>query len=200
MKKTVSVLILAAGSSSRLGRPKQLLPWKQTTLLEHTIAVARESNAFRVSIVLGSRAEKIRKGLKDPTSHILINKDWEKGMGASISCGIQYVLSEKEDIDGILIMLCDQPLIDTPYLNLLMDAFTKTGKGIVATKYTRHHGVPVIFDKTYFRLLSNLEGDTGARSIMEENRFDCLGFKAPGNNPDIDTEEDYHTLLKGLKG
>jgi molybdenum cofactor cytidylyltransferase len=198
MKKTVSVLILAAGSSSRLGRPKQLLPWKETTLLGHAIEVARATDTYPIYVVLGSQAGMIRKGITDPRIRILINTNWEKGMGASISCGIQHIVSEKEEIDGLLIMLCDQPLIHASYLNMLIDAFASSGKKIVATKYARHMGVPVIFDVSYFPLLSTLEADTGARSLMEKNKLDCLGFDAPGNNPDIDTEADYHKLLKGL--
>ncbi len=198
MKKAVSILILAAGSSSRLGRPKQLLPWNNTTLLGHTIAVARASKAVGVQVVLGSQAVSIRAELAHTTTEFLINKNWKEGMGGSISCGMKYILAEKKAIEGTLIMLCDQPLIDSDYLNFLIDAFNESEKGIVGTSYGEHIGVPVIFDRSYFRLLVKLKGEEGARSLLQENSFDSLGFEAPANNPDIDTAADYHKLLKGL--
>ncbi len=198
MNKRVIALILAAGSSSRLGHPKQLLPWKNKTLLGHTIAIAHESKAAGVRVVLGSQAQSIRAALSDTTTEFLINNNWEEGMGGSISCGVDHLLAEKKVADGILIMLCDQPLIDSNFLNVLIDAYTENEYGIVGTLYGKHIGVPVIFDRSYFPKLSGLKGEGGARSILRENSLDSLGFAAPANNPDIDTAADYRKLLKGL--
>ena len=161
MNKRVTALILAAGSSSRLGHPKQLLPWKNKTLLGHTIAIAHESKAAGVRVVLGSRAQSIRAALSDTTTEFLINNNWEEGMGASISCGVDHLLAEKKVADGILIMLCDQPLIDSNFLNVLIDAYTENEYGIVGTLYGKDIGVPVIFDRSYFPKLSGLKGEGG---------------------------------------
>jgi molybdenum cofactor cytidylyltransferase len=118
--KNIAILILAAGASSRMGRTKQLLPWQDTTLLGSAIRTARDSNAKSVAVVLGANAESIRgrvnvgRGVKTDADFVE-NTAWETGLGSSIACGTEFLIEKKIVYDGILIMLADQPLIDTEY-------------------------------------------------------------------------------------
>jgi len=122
--KNIGVLILAAGSSSRLGRPKQLLEIDGSTLLQKAITSALEVSKS-VNVVLGGNEKLIRPTISDFPIKMVLNKKWEEGMGSSIRVGMEF-LSEKK-LDAVLIMLSDQPFVDSVFLNQLIDFFKKGG-------------------------------------------------------------------------
>jgi len=115
-----AVLILAAGASTRMGQPKQLLPWGKTTLLNHAINEAKKISEH-VFVVLGANKELIESSLNSQVE-IIRNPNWENGMGTSITYGIS-ILDKNEEFDSVLIMLADQPLLDSTYLNNLKKLF-----------------------------------------------------------------------------
>ncbi|WP_421809399.1 nucleotidyltransferase family protein [Flagellimonas sp.] len=191
----ISILILAAGASSRMkGKAKQLLPWKDTTLLGHAVEQAREVSDS-VTVVLGARAEHIQNAIPNTVESIQ-NYDWELGMGSSISKGMQYILKENPSLDGILIMLVDQPLLDAPYLNQLKSGFEKDPSKITGTAYGEKVGVPAIFPKHLFLELTQLSGDVGARQIIKAHKKQISVFQPEGKEIDIDTLETYNLLTK----
>lgn len=191
----ISILILAAGASSRMkGKAKQLLPWKDTTLLGHAMEQAREVSDS-VTVVLGARAERIQNTIPS-TVESIHNPDWESGMGSSISKGVQHILKENPSADGILIMLVDQPLLDAPYLNQLKSEFEKDLSKIKATAYGEKIGVPAIFPKHLFLELTQLNGDIGARQLIKTHKTKTAVLQPEGQEIDIDTIETYNQLTK----
>lgn len=196
MTKNIVVLILAAGASKRMGSPKQLLAWKNTTLLGNAIKTAKASKAADVYVVLGANASAIRAEISKAETSAISNKDWQIGMGTSIAAGINYFIEENKSYTAVLILLCDQPLISTAYLDAMIKNFKEKDKGIVATKYGNGAGVPAIFDQKYFKVLMALKGDKGAKKILEHHSTDLLLLDPEGMELDLDTADDYNALLQ----
>ncbi len=188
----IALVILAAGASRRMGKTtKQLLQWKNTTLLGNAIAVAEKSNTKNVVVVLGADAERIKSTITSTRSTIAINEDWVSGLGTSIACGIQELNTTMGDCDGVLLMLADQPFIDVDYLNLLIQGFSVSNKKIIATNYNGKAGVPAILDKSYFPELLELKGDNGAKMILRSAGKDIEMLDPKNKTFDIDTLADY---------
>ena len=197
--QNIALLILAAGSSTRMGKPKQLLPWNGTTLLGNAINNALASRSKNVVVVLGSRAEVIRSEILVDGIETVENSNWRLGLGNSIATGIKFLLKKTEDFDGVLIMLADQPLIDTDYLNLMITLFYDVPQSIVATAYENRAGVPALFHRRYFNVLAGLEEDYGAKEIIEHNETEVYKIDPTEKSFDIDTQSQYQYLIKKLK-
>ena len=120
MSKNIHIIILAAGASTRMGKIKQLLPWKNGTLLSNALNTARASNAGSVTVVTGANSAQILKQIDQDGINVLINEHWTTGMGSSIVSGMHYLRKNTPDCRAVLLMLSDQPLIDASYLNELM--------------------------------------------------------------------------------
>src|SRR5690606_28450568 len=141
----MSVLLLAAGNSSRMGgNTKQLLPWGDTTLLGHAIQEAKKVTGS-VLVLLGYHSEAIKQSIGEQAD-ILINPQWEKGMGSSISLGTKNLLKKDPLLKGILIMVGDQPFLDASHLGELLEKFQNHAAKIVGTSYGDGLGVPTLFD------------------------------------------------------
>ncbi|MEN8125155.1 MAG: nucleotidyltransferase family protein [Bacteroidota bacterium] len=190
----IALVILAAGESTRMGSIKQLLPWKSTTLLGQAIQQGLSSDADSVFVVLGAHYNKIVDTIMDHRITIIENKDWSSGMGSSIACAMKFI--ERNDIhfDAVLISLSDQPFIEYKYFNKLINSFLKNNKNIVATQTKSRAGVPSIFGLDYFKALSELKNDIGAREIIATNLNDVFIERTGDLNIDIDTENSYKTL------
>ncbi|QCX00050.1 nucleotidyltransferase family protein [Aggregatimonas sangjinii] len=188
-----AVLILAAGSSSRMGRPKQLLPWGSQTLLQNAVNNANASRCDEAVVVLGANADIIRNSLQPGTVSV-VNTDWENGMGSSIARGMQFLSKKETPFEVVLIMLGDQPFIDADYLNNVRSTFQGSQKNIVATDYGNRAGVPALFGSKYFEQLSELNSEYGAKELLAENMADIHLLKAGVKTADIDTEADYSRL------
>ncbi|MEJ1221913.1 nucleotidyltransferase family protein [Sediminicola sp. 1XM1-17] len=192
----IVILILAGGKSSRMGGIKQLLPWKGATLLENAIKQANMSNATDIMVVLGAHASEIRSKINERDVLFIENKDWESGLGTSISCGIDHILRNQIRAKGVMILLADQPLVDTAYINKLIDAFLQGSHGMITTKYGNREGVPAIFDQRFFTDLLALNKDFGAKELIKKHMHSNLGIHPDGKALDIDTQEDYLALLQ----
>lgn len=193
MQKT-AILILAAGSASRMGKMKQLLPYKNTTLLEWIIEQALKSTVKNVFCVLGANKDTIEKKLASNTIKIIYNPNYESGLSTSIVTGIDFL--QKHNFDNALIMLADQPHVTSEYLNSLIEASKKNPSKIIASNYQGSVGVPAMFPKKYFNDLLNLEGDKGAKNFLLQHNSNVLKINSHQNLLDIDTPEDYQHLLK----
>ncbi|WP_273566806.1 nucleotidyltransferase family protein [Maribacter halichondriae] len=190
----IAILILAAGKSSRMGKPKQLLAWKNTTLLGHAIKNAKAICPDHVYVVLGANTEEIKKSVED-TVHFIFNENYERGLGSSVATGIGSILKTNKKYQGVLITLCDQPLIDIDYLNQIITSYGKDGSGIIATAYINRAGVPTLFDKRYFDELSLLDEDFGASQMIRKYQKDVKTLDPKGKALDIDTWDDYIALI-----
>ncbi len=192
----ISSLILAAGSSSRLGSPKQLVEYQGEMLVSKITRVALAVTE-EVLVVLGANEKLIRPELnnllQENTSRLQIktNPEWHKGMGNSISFGVQ-ALSEKSD--AILILLCDQPFVKQGIMQKMLQLFANQHHSIVACKYANQLGVPILFDKKYFPRLIQLDGDSGAKAILKDYRDEIISIDFPEGIYDIDTQEDINKL------
>jgi molybdenum cofactor cytidylyltransferase len=190
----VSILILAAGNSSRLGSPKQLIEFEGKTLIERITEIAL-SISDEVLIVLGGNVELISPKLerfKDTISTIY-NPDWQEGMGTSIRVGVEKLV-DKSDL--ILILLSDQPFISKVLLQNMLQTYANSQKPIVSCVYTNTLGAPILFDKSVFSELLKLHGKKGAKSFLHlyEGKISKIDF--PEGIIDIDTLEDVEKLQK----
>jgi molybdenum cofactor cytidylyltransferase len=193
----LAVLLLAAGSSSRMGVPKQLLKWNNTTLLNHAINTVKQIDQNEIVLVLGAHFDKITSIIDASNITVIFNEDWEKGLGNSIACGIKYLKESLPDIDSVLIQLADQPLIDSNFLNKMIENYQLNPDKIICTSYqNKRLGVPAIFNKTKFEELSKLNHDKGAKDILNMNPENILFLDGTDLISDIDTIEDYETLYK----
>lgn len=192
--KNIAILILAAGASSRMGKVKQLLPWEDTDLLGNAIKNAKASNAKSVVVVLGAHVESIQNKITDKGVVIIENKNWRSGLGSSIACGTDFLIKSKNRTNGILIMLADQPLMDTSYLNAMMAAFNTEQETIIATAYKNRAGVPALFSTSYFNKLTKLDDDFGAKKIIDSSEH-VLVLNPGEKTIDIDTKSEYERLI-----
>ena len=193
----LAVLLLAAGSSSRMGVPKQLLKWNNSTLLQHTINTVKQIKKDEVVLVLGANFQDIKSKIDTTELTVIYNENWEKGLGNSIACGINQIIKSVQQIDNVLIMLADQPLIDSNYLNEMIETQLLNPDKIICTSYqNKRLGVPAIFNKIYFKELSELNHDKGAKDLLNKNSDNILFLDGTYVISDIDTMEDYEALYK----
>ena len=190
------IVILAGGASTRLGRPKQLLQYHGKTLLNHAVNEAINAKADAVVVILGKNADLFEGEIDNQEVSVVINKNWKEGMASSVRLGLDTLLKLKPYIDAVILMVCDQPHISSSVLNELITKQQKTTKQIVTCNYGESIGPPALFHKKYFRDLAKLNGDVGARNIIEQNMHDVAMILFPEGKIDIDTEDDYEALKK----
>jgi molybdenum cofactor cytidylyltransferase len=182
-----------------MGSPKQLLPWGNTTIIEHQINVLK-SLTKNVIVVLGAHQESICHVVEKYDVRVVLNENWEKGMGTSISKGIREIITWQGAADGVLIALVDQPLVNLEHYSNLVAAFD-IGEGSIVVSHasTGWEGVPVVFDSCYFGELSVLEGDSGAKGIINSYRENVRSVGCDHILDDIDTPEKYLAMLSAYK-
>lgn len=193
-----ALILLAAGASSRLGSPKQLLPFAGTTLLRHITQTALQVVPQTV-VVLGAHAAAIQPSVADLPVHITVNEQWEQGMASSIRCGVSAVLQQWQPVDNVLILLCDQPFVTGTLLQQLIEAQQLADSMVVASAYNDTVGVPALFHKSVFPGLLSLSGQEGAKTILEQYRDNRAVVAFAAGATDIDTVEEYDLLLKTTK-
>ncbi|TWV92001.1 NTP transferase domain-containing protein [Chitinophaga pinensis] len=190
------VIILGAGNSSRLGQPKQLLMYRGKTLICQMAEEAIAAVGSPVVLVTGANAPQILEKLCGFAIEIVENEHWSEGMGSSISTGMKAI-AKHSGLAGVIIMVCDQPFVNAALLQQLIDQQTIAGKGIIASTYDNTAGTPVLFSNTYFDALTALEGQQGAKKILQQSTDDLALVPFPLGALDIDTAEDYQRLLTG---
>ncbi|MEP2025925.1 MAG: nucleotidyltransferase family protein [Reichenbachiella sp.] len=187
-------MILAAGSSSRLGQPKQLLHYKGKTLIENVVktASALSDNVF---VILGSNHEQIAPVIPHTSATIAYFEEWQQGMGSSISFGIQQILNKNRYTKDVLILLCDQLHVTKQMLTELIFFHEESDHIITASGYDKSYGVPAIFNRKTFLDLLNLHGEQGAKKIIQKHFKNTQIISYPEAQVDIDTPKDL-ALLK----
>ena len=190
------IILLAAGASSRLGKPKQLLPYNDKTLLQHSLQIAIATEIEPIVTVLGANSDLLIESLENQKLTTVINEGWSEGMASSIRCGMEALLKTTPALDGVIIMVCDQPFVTSTLLTDLVEKHQLTGKPIIASKYNSNLGTPALFDTTIFALLRSLKGDSGAKKMMQANPDWVESVDFPFGEFDIDTNGDYDLLMK----
>lgn len=188
------MILLAAGASVRLGKPKQLLIYKGKSFLQNMISAAVNSHLNPVVVVLGAHSTLITGEITENNVHVAQNQDWEEGIASSIRCGIRALGEINPASDAAILMVCDQPHITSSLLNDLVDAQRKTGKPIVAAYYSGIAATPALFHKIFFPELLLLKGDKGAGKILRQQIDQVATVSFPLGAIDIDTISNYEML------
>ncbi len=197
MQFSWSIVLLAAGASARLGRPKQLLKYGRSTLLGHSLEAALSTTANGVVVVLGANAHNIQPLTAPKKLVVVTNPHWQEGIASSIRLGLNRVLVEIPDTGLVLFMPCDQPFINPALMDNLVTLQQQTGKPIAASSYAGTLGIPAVFSKTLFDELHELTGDAGAKKIILQHLADTVSIPFSGGEVDIDTPADLEQLRKG---
>jgi molybdenum cofactor cytidylyltransferase len=191
----IGAIILAAGSSSRMGQSKQMLPVHGQPLLTNAVKAVLDSGISRVVVVLGANEKAHRDILSQEKVNITLNTDWELGMGNSIRAGLHSILSTYPDLSGVVILVCDQPLLTSEIISGIIERYHETAKPVIASFYQGTSGVPVFFSQAYFEKLRNLPDDQGAKKLILQNLSDVALFPFPGGEIDLDTMDDYNAFV-----
>jgi molybdenum cofactor cytidylyltransferase len=192
-----AIILLAAGSSSRMGQSKQLLSIHGKPLLLKSAEAALGAGANKTLVVLGANEEAHRKLIHQLPLTIISNPDWEKGMGTSLRMGVSYLMKMVTGLEAIMILVCDQPLVTSRHLITLIQKYRTTKKAIVASAYANTLGVPALFDRSVFQKLLEVEDGHGARKILMDMAEAVLPVDFPDGAIDLDTPEDYGAFVKG---
>jgi molybdenum cofactor cytidylyltransferase len=203
--RNIGAIILAAGGSSRFGRPKQLLQFRGETLVRRAVRAAAEAGCDPVTLVVGAMSEAIRSEIAIRESRIasssasgggartivVENREWQNGVGTSIRRGLEQL---PESVEAVVLIACDQPFVDASVIAELMAAYEKTGKPMVASSYADTLGVPALFDRSCFASLLALPADSGAKALMTTRPNDVAAVAFERGAIDIDTPEDFERL------
>ncbi len=189
------LVILAAGPSSRLGKPKQKILFNGKSLLQRVVETAIHSACRPVIIILGAYAEELQSDIEKEDVIIIYNPQWEVGMASSVRLGVAMLQETKPQVSNVIVMVCDQPFADTALLNNLINKKAATGKEIIACSYNNTLGVPVLFDKKFFPELMLLKGQDGAKKLLIKHKESVAAIPFPLGSIDIDTIEDYESLI-----
>jgi CTP:molybdopterin cytidylyltransferase MocA len=190
------VVILAAGASTRMGSPKQLLPLDGRPLVVRAAEAALATPAWPVVVVLGAQAEAIRPALARLPVLIADNPAWAEGMAASIRTGIATLRQFSRGLDAALLALCDQPAFSAATIETLVAAQARTGRSIVAARYGGRPGAPALFLREHFPALGALTGEEGARALLNGDPARIAAVDLPELALDLDTPADVAAFTR----
>ncbi len=195
----VTGIILAAGEGSRMGKTKQLLPFRGKTILECTVESALASSLGQVIVVLGHRADLLKPLLEPTAVRIVINPRYREGQSSSLKAGLAAV---SDDADAVLFLLGDQPLVTPALIDRILAAYRSSESPIVMPVHDGRRGNPVLFSRETFAGIQALSDDCGARPLFQEYaaRLLTVAVDDPAIHFDVDTEEDYRRLLQWPRG
>lgn len=189
---SVGAIILAAGGSSRLGRPKQLLRFEGRTLLRGAVEAALQAGCAPVVVVVGAHAEEIEAEVAGGQVLVVRNQRWSEGLSTSVRAGIDALA--QDGVGAALLLPCDQPLLSPELLRQLMQRHCE-GASVVVCEYAGAWGAPMLFGRALWPQLQVLEGDRGAQKVARDNAGLVRAVAFEGGALDIDTDEDYRNLM-----
>ena len=189
--RNIGAVVLAAGGSSRLGQPKQLLTFKGETLIRRAVRAATEAACDPVIVVAGEMGEAIRAELQSISAVVVQNLQWERGPGTSIRLGVEHLPTS---VDAVVLLACDQPFVEASIVRKLIDVHEKTEKPIVASSYANTLGIPALFARSKFEALRALPATAGAKGLITTQPDDVASIAFEEGALDIDTTEDFERL------
>jgi molybdenum cofactor cytidylyltransferase len=195
----VAIVLLAAGSSRRMGQPKQLLPWNESTLLGHAIKSILSTGASKLFLVIGAHSDQIAAKVDLSGMTVLINENWQKGLGSSIAFAVGEINKKYTDIEAVLFLLADQPFIKSIHLDNIMQLHFREQESIILTRNEEYRGVPVLFPRKFFPELMVLANDEGAKKVIDNYKEHVLEVVSGNDTTDIDTFDIYEKLLQLTK-
>ncbi len=191
------LILLAAGASTRMGRPKQLLRYQGESLLKHTLGIAQETPFRPIAVVLGAGAAQMETELEGADALIVHNRAWASGLGSSVAAGLEALLRVEPELDAACFILVDQPFLTPVHLlELHRQLENAPGKLGAASAYEHTLGVPAIFRKALFPELLKLYGQKGAKPVIEKYKGSLVSVPFPKGRIDLDTPEDWKEFLR----
>jgi molybdenum cofactor cytidylyltransferase len=190
----IGAVILAAGPSTRMGTPKQLLQFRGETLVRRAASAAIQAGCRPVVVVTGAHSMATREELRELDVQETENKKWESGMSSSLRVGMQTLVTTAPRVSAVVLMLCDQPFVTPEIVAGLIAAHGETGRTIVASGYGGSYGVPALFSRKYFAELTALEGALGAKQVIQKHLAKAHLISFPKGEIDIDTQDDFARL------
>jgi len=191
----VAGIILAAGASTRFGKPKQLLDWKGEPFVRAVTRIALEAGLSPVIVITGANGEQVESAINDLDVIIMRNNYWESGQGSSIRTGIHKLISSMNEAGAAIFLLADQPQITTSILRALIEKHAEGLYPIVAPMVLDQRANPVLFDRITFPDLLGIEGDVGGRAIFHKHSAEYLPWHDDRMLLDVDTPEHYQRLI-----
>lgn len=195
MNGAIGIIILAAGASTRMGTPKQLLLYHGRSLLRHTAEVAIASGCQPIVVVLGAYVEQIKPEINQLPVQIIENQHWAEGMSSSIRAGLNAAMTMEQTMEAVVLLVCDQPFISVQLIEQLVEIYHSTGKPIVASEYAETVGVPALFSNTLFSELMSLNAGEGAKQLIRNYIHNVALVCFPEGALDIDTPQDYEQVI-----
>ena len=194
----IIAVVLSAGESSRMGRPKALLPIEGQKFIERIIRVIGQSRVGRTVVVLGHHADELRGQIEHLPIQIVVNPDYQRGQLSSLQVAIRHIKND-DRCDGMLVHLVDHPFIDVPLVDVLIETFYETKKLVVVPRHKGKRGHPVIFSRDLFEELLNAPIGQGAKAVVNAHREETLEieWQDQGITLDIDTPELYRQHVRG---
>ena len=192
----IGVIILAAGSSSRMGSPKQTLQFRGNSLLRRAALAALGAGCFPVIVVTGAHAELSRRELDGLDVREVLNTHWETGMASSIRAGVEGLVSANPDAAAAVLLLCDQPHVTADVIYGLVASHRATGRPVVASTYGGSFGAPALFSRTLFAELMRLDGMSGAKEVIKTHASEAHFLPFHGGEVDVDTPDDFSRLTE----
>lgn len=194
----IVAVVLSAGESSRMGRPKALLPIDGQTFIEKIVGALKKSSVAKVIVVLGHNADEMRRHIQHLPIEILVNPDYKLGQLSSLQVAVRS-LEKEADCDGMLVHLVDHPYVNTKLVETMIKRCEETAKLIIVPRYNGKRGHPVIFSRKLFQELLAAPMDQGAKAVVDAHRADTLEIDTEdeGITLDIDTPEIYRQHVKG---
>lgn len=186
----IAAVILAAGGSARMGRPKQLLRDQGETLVRRIAHTGLLAGCDPVLVVTGREHDAIAEELRDLAATLVPNDNWERGMGTSLRAGVNALPA----VGAAFVLTCDQPQVTAELLLEMIERQRESDKPIVACEYAGTIGVPVLFLACYFAELRSLGDDAGAKSLLRSQPNEVATLSFPGGAVDLDTPEDYERV------
>jgi molybdenum cofactor cytidylyltransferase len=190
----VAAVVLAAGSSTRFGKPKQFALFQGETFVRRIVTAAIEAGCSPVVVVTGEDSAQVTLELTGFAVSIAMNPCWPSGLGSSIGVGVQRAINLAADLDASLLLTCDQPFVTAAVLAQIIQLRLTSGKPIVASAYAATLGIPALFDRSCFPDLLRLKEDSGAKKIILARPHDVVSFDFPAGEIDIDAATDYEKL------
>jgi molybdenum cofactor cytidylyltransferase len=195
--RNVGAIILAAGGSSRFGRPKQLARFCGKSLVRRIADAADAADCSPIVAVIGNEGAKIKEELCQTPVVFVANENWESGIGSSIRTGIESFSNVAPQIEAVIMLVCDQPGVNARIINGLITTREETKRAIVASSYGDTVGVPALFDRSLFAELRSLSDESGAKSVILKDPERVAQFAFPDGALDIDSWEDWEKLQAG---
>jgi molybdenum cofactor cytidylyltransferase len=194
----VGAVVLAAGASSRMGRPKQTLQYRGESLLRRAALAALDSGCRPVVVVTGAHADLSRRELGGLDVLEVLNPLWETGMASSIRAGLEGLLGAAPAAAAAVLMLCDQPHVTADLISRLVAAHRATQRPVVASAYGGTYGVPALFASALFTELALLEGTAGAKQVIKSHASQAHFLPFPSGDVDVDTPADFSRLTANV--